>query len=56
MKNKILKSAMTIIIFLSIIACLYGAYWVAKNVSYNLFYEDMVKATITEMIKPESLK
>jgi len=32
--------------------CLFvwGSYWVAKNVSYWLFYEDMVKETIREMI------
>jgi len=35
---------------------LYGTYWVAKNVSYAIFYEDMVQQTITEMVKPEYLK
>ena len=35
---------------------LYGAYWIAKTVSYNVFYEDMVQQTITEMVKPEYLK
>jgi len=35
---------------------IYGAYWVAKAVSYRVFYEDMVKKTITEVVKPEALK
>lgn len=34
---------------------LYGAYWVAKHGSYYLWYEDMVKATVQEMVKPEAL-
>ena len=34
---------------------LYGCYWVAKTVSYSMFYEDMVRATITEMVKQEYL-
>ena len=33
-----------------------GAYWVGKTVSYSLFYEDMVQATVVEMVKPEALK
>lgn len=45
----------SILIFLFLIS-LYGAYWVAKNVSYALFYEDMVQETIREMVKPEYLK
>lgn len=41
-----------------LISCLliYGTYFIAKNVSYWLFYEDMVKQTVIEMVKPESLK
>jgi len=35
---------------------IYGGYWIIKKVSYSLFYEDMVKQTITEMVKPDSLK
>lgn len=35
---------------------IYGIYWLAKTVSYNLFYEDMVRQTITEMVKKDSLK
>jgi hypothetical protein len=32
------------------IAIIYGCYWVAKTVSYKIFYEDMVKQTIREMV------
>lgn len=35
---------------------LYGSYWLAKHGSYALWYEDMVKETIREMVKPEYLK
>ena len=33
----------------------YGCYWIVKNLSYTIFYEDMVKNTIVEMVKKESL-
>lgn len=38
------------------IAFMYGMYWIAKTVSYTIFYEDMVQETIQEMVKPEYLK
>lgn len=34
---------------------LWGMYWVAKTFSYWVFYEDMVKETIKQMVKPEYL-
>lgn len=37
-------------------ALIYGCYSVTKTVSYKIFYEDMVRETITEMVKPEALK
>jgi len=49
-----------VLIWIAILAtvCLliWGGWWLAKTVSYKLWYEDMVKETITEMIKPEALK
>ena len=36
-------------------AFIYASYWLAKNGSYFFFYEDMVQATIREMVKPEYL-
>ena len=41
---------------LFLIVFTYGCYWVAKTVSYKLFYKDMVEQTVREMVKPESLK
>ena len=35
---------------------IYGMYYIAKNVSYAIFYEDMVRQTIIEMVKPGYLK
>jgi len=40
----------------TVIFILYGCYWVTKTISYSIFYEDMVKQTVVEMVKPESLK
>jgi hypothetical protein len=34
----------------------YGVYYLGKNISYSLFYEDMVTQTITENVKMECLK
>ena len=50
---KILLIIAVIIIFCFFI---YGCYWIVKTVSYKIFYEDMVKDTIVEMIKPEYLR
>lgn len=35
---------------------LYFCYYIVKTVSYNIFYEDMVRGTITEMVKENSLR
>ena len=34
----------------------YGGYWVTKHFSYWWWYEDLVRATIQEMVKPEALR
>ena len=46
---------LVIIIALLMTVFIYGSYWVAKNVSYSLCDEDMVKETIVEMVKSNSL-
>lgn len=33
----------------------YGGYWIAKTVSYKIFYSAMVEGTVTDMVKPECL-
>lgn len=48
------KSVVQIIVMVVVSAgLLYGSYWVAKTVSYKLFYEDMVRETVTEMLEEE---
>ena len=50
--NENLKSALLYLVAACLVCvCLYGAYWIAKNMSYWLFYEDMVKQTISESVK-----
>lgn len=51
-----MKLLQTFLIIAAVLFFLYGCYWVAKAVSYTIFYEDMVKQTITEMVKQEALK
>tara|TARA_R100001086_G_C11704041_1_gene222182 strand:+ start:403 stop:603 length:201 start_codon:yes stop_codon:yes gene_type:complete len=39
-----------------IMLVLYGALWVFKKVSFYLFYEDMVREIISEMVKVGALR
>jgi len=58
-KLKVLSAPRVGIIVVAVAASIffiYGCYWVAKTVSYSVFYKNMVQQTITEMVKPESLK
>lgn len=50
------SSMQRFVITLTALAVIYGMYWIFKTVSYELFYESMVKDTIREMVKPEYLK
>lgn len=34
----------------------FGFWWAGKRVNYSLQYEDMVRATVREMVNPEALK
>lgn len=52
-----LKSIINIAIVITVfIVFIYGMYWIAKTVSYSLFYRGMVEQTVIEMVKPGSLK
>lgn len=51
MKNIIIG----VIAIIGVCFIVYSFYWLAKTVSYKFFYEDMVKQTIQEMVKPEYL-
>jgi hypothetical protein len=35
---------------------IYGCYWVAKTVSYSIFYEDMVVETVKELVRENCLR
>ena len=37
-------------------AVVYYSYGIAKAISYSIFYEDMVRRTVVEMVRPEALK
>ena len=50
------SSLHTVIIIVIVCAITYGMYWIFKTVSYEIFYESMVKETVREMVKPEYLK
>ena len=49
---------LTFYLLVAILICvfIYGAYWLVKTGSYWLWYEDMVKDTIREIVKQEALK
>lgn len=59
MKRLINKADDAMKLFIAIfILCgwIYACYWIAKNVSYFVFYEDMVEQTIKDTVKQEALK
>jgi len=56
MKDEILKMVLGIVGVALVLGAIYGGYWVAKTVSYSIFYKSMVETTIKDMVKPESLK
>ena len=56
MKKGLLIFASISVGMIAVIFFIYACYWTVKTVSYNLFYEDMVRASITEMVKPEALR
>ncbi len=57
--NKGAESVTTIVLGVLTVAAMcffiYGSYWVAKNLSYAFFYEDMVKQTVVEMVGEQCL-
>lgn len=54
--NKLSEIFGILAIIVLVCGAIYGCYWVAKTVSYTIFYEDMVEQTIRETVKPEYLK
>lgn len=45
-----------ILYFAMMMAFFYGIYWMAKTFSYWLFYEDMVRETIKQMVESGALR
>lgn len=56
MKDMIKSAAGALIVVIGFAVVLYGCYWIAKKVSYEIFYEDFVKQTVREMVDEGSLK
>jgi len=56
MKKQIQSAILIVIGIVLFFAVLYGAYWIIKTFSYWLFYEDMVRESIRQMVKPEYLR
>lgn len=50
---EIISMALVVVIVCAIV---YGAWWLGRQVSYSFMYDDLVKQTICEMVKPEHLK
>ena len=52
-----MKDVLLVIGGIIVFGCfIYGSYWVAKTVSYNIFYEDMITESIKENVKASCLK
>ena len=51
-----LEGIYAVIGFVAFCAFIYATYWVAKTVSYTIFYEDMVQQTVLETVKHSALK
>ena len=50
------KAVLGIVAITVFLIVIYGLYWIGKTVSYKVFYQDMVRATVAEMVKSEALK
>ena len=50
MIDKITQWIRIITILCLIALFIYGAFWIFKTVSYYLFYEDMVRRTVVDMV------
>lgn len=51
-----MKVLISMLLGIVVVCSIYGGYWVVKTLSYSIFYEDMVRKTIVQMVKPEQLK
>jgi uncharacterized protein YneF (UPF0154 family) len=56
MKEEAQKAIAVIIVICLMGGLIFGSYWIAKKLSYEWWYEDMVQGTVREMVKPEYLE
>jgi flagellar basal body-associated protein FliL len=56
MKNNLLIIVAAILMIIAVAGASYTVWHLEKRVSYSFQYEEMVKKTIVEMVKPEALK
>ena len=56
MSDTILKVTLGLIGVALVVGFIYGTTYVAKNMSYSFFYENLVESTVRDMVKPEYLK
>ena len=54
--NKLKSIGLIIGVIFLALSAVYGCYWIAKSMSYAIFYESMVEQTVRELVKPEYLK
>ena len=57
-KERYERRSVTIATLILVLALLFtmGVYGLLKNVSYSGWYEDLVRQTVTEMVRAEALK
>ena len=54
---KAIKAIFTVLLSMTVSAVLlWAAWWGIKNISYSVFYESMVRQTVTEMVRDDALK
>lgn len=56
LEKTIINWILSVIAIIFICAIVYGLAWAAKHGSYNMWYEDMVRGTINEMVKNSCIK
>lgn len=56
MKNRIITTLIALLVVAGIAGIGYVGWQIEKRWNYSMSYEDMVKRTVREMVKPEALK
>lgn len=56
MKEVIINGAILVAVVAVLSALIYGSIYIGKSMTYKVFFEGMVKDTITEMVQEGALK